>query len=230
MVTPTVLPHPTIQRVPMGYETYLIEAPENRIAEWFNEEMIVYMPPKFLHQEISGFLYALLRQYSNILKNGQVMIAPFEVKLWADGPAREPDILFVSNSNLDNLNEKRYFGGPDLVVEIVSPSSAKIDRVDKFIEYEQAGVLEYWLIDPRPHQRQADFYIRDEDGAFAPAPIDDAGRFYSTVLPDFWLDLRWLWQHELPNTQLLVAEILKSAESASPELRALYQQFYDLLK
>ena len=51
-------------------------------------------------------------------------------------------------------------GGPSLVVEIVSPGSATIDRVDKFREYERAGVGEYWIIDPRHQKQQADFNVR----------------------------------------------------------------------
>lgn len=71
------------------------------------------------------------------------MIAPLEFKLWPSGPSREPDLFFVSTNNLCNLTEKRYEGGPDLIIELLSTGSHKIDRVDKFSEYEKAGVLEY---------------------------------------------------------------------------------------
>jgi len=137
------------------------------------------------------------------------LYAPLEVKLWPDGPAREPDILFIRQEHLEGLTDRRFEGAPDLVIEIVSTSSVSEDRVRKFTEYERAGVREYWIIDPRPFQQQADFYTLGDDGLFYPAPIHE-GVFHSTVLPHFWLRLGWLWEAPLPNVQQLFAGIMLS--------------------
>jgi Uma2 family endonuclease len=83
-----------------------------------------------------------------------------------------------------------------LVIEIVSPESVGRDRGEKFVEYEAGGVREYWLIDP--DRQQAEFYQLDETGRYHLAAIDKDGRFHSTVLPNFWLQVDWLWQEPLP--------------------------------
>lgn len=62
---------------------------------------------------------------------------------------------------------------------------------------------DYWLIDPRPHQQQADFYRLDTNQAYQPVPLEEspdqaAGVYTSTVLPNFRLRLDWLWQQPLP--------------------------------
>jgi Uma2 family endonuclease len=138
-------------------------------------------------------------------------------------------MLFVSEKNLENLTDKRFEGGPDLVVEVISADSARRDRVDKFQEYEQAGVREYWLIDPRPNRQQADFYERDETGLFVPAEIDEAGVFRSAVLPGFWLNVNWFCQEPLPNPQLLLAQVLMEVEGVSADIRAAYRALYEAL-
>lgn len=140
---------PTVEapeRMRLSYDEYLRRASETRITEWVDEEMITYMPPLLRHQEISGFLSNLLSAFVAALNLGKIVSAPFEVKLWPDGPAREPDLLFISNDKLDLLGEKRFDGGPDLVIEIVSTGSVREDKVRKFEEYEQAGVAEYWKL------------------------------------------------------------------------------------
>jgi Uma2 family endonuclease len=174
-------------------------------------------------------LLAIVGDFISILQLGEMIVAPFEVKLWLDGPSREPDLLFVSEANLVNLTEKRFVGAPDLVVEVISADSVRRDRVDKFQEYEQAGVREYWLIDPRPNRQQADFYDRDETGLFVPAELDEAGVFHSAVLPGFWLNVNWFWEEPLPNPQLLLAQILMGVEGVSADVRAAYRALYEAL-
>ncbi|MCA9970897.1 MAG: Uma2 family endonuclease [Anaerolineales bacterium] len=216
-------------RQSMDYETYLATAGESQIMEWKEGEVITYMPPLDVHQDLVQFLSHLLNAFVQTLGLGIVRFAPLEVKLWPDGPSREPDVLFVSTVNRDRLTAKRFVGGPDLVIEIVSPSSVTADRVDKFREYERAGVREYWLIDPRPHQEQAEFYVLGEDGAYYPAPIAADGVYHATILPGFWLQLDWLRQPELPNPQRALAAILLALPDLSPELRSAYQTIYEAL-
>ena len=107
-------------------------------------------------------------------------------------PGREPDILFVSREHIDRLKETHLEGPADLVVEIINPESCARDRGEKFYEYEQGGVREYWLIDPL--RRQAEFYRRDEDGIYRFMPADKEGIFRSLVLEGLWLKVDWLWK------------------------------------
>lgn len=218
-----------IERVRVSYEEYLARASETRIAEWVDGEMITHMPPLVQHQNIGGFLFYLLSTASTAMKLGKVILAPCEVKLWSDGPAREPDIFFISNEKLNQLGRKRFEGAPDLVVEIVSSSSVREDKVRKFGEYERAGVSEYWIIDPRPHHETADFFQRDELGIYQPVEADAEGVYRSRIIPHFWLDVEWLWQQPLPDKQLAAAEVLKDNPALAPQLRELYTGLYNYL-
>lgn len=217
------------QRLKMGYEEYLDFAGDSQIVEWVDGEVIVHMPPIFSHQNLIGFIGTLLHAFVKQFDLGEVIIAPFEVKLWPEGPSREPDVLFISQSSLENLTEKRFVGAPDLVIEVISAGSVTEDRVRKFAEYEQAGVREYWLIDPRAQQRQVDCYVLGDDGEFHDKGVADDGRYYSTIIPHFWFQVDWLWQDKLPNPQLALSEIILTLPNLSEEARQVYQALYKLL-
>lgn len=216
-----------ITRTPAGYEEYLALSDGARIVEWANEEILTYMPPTDQHQDLTRFLAVFLDGFVRALSLGILRFAPFEVKLWPEGPSREPDLLFVTNEHQGRLTEKRMEGAPDLVIEIISPGTATIDRVDKFLEYQQAGVGEYWIIDPRRYRQQAVFYRLDDDGDFVEAPIDDDGVYHAAVLPGLWLRLDWLWQAPLPNPQVCLAEVLMASDTAPPQIQAAYRTLYE---
>jgi Uma2 family endonuclease len=76
-----------------------------------------------------------------------VRFAPLPVRLWP-GKIREPDIFFIAKAHEDRIGE-RVCGVPDLIVEVISSSTLKTDRMEKFEEYAKAGVAEYWLVDPQ---------------------------------------------------------------------------------
>ena len=90
-----------------------------------------------------------------------------------------------------------YFDGPaDLVVEIMSPESVQRDRVTKYEEYQEAGVQEYWLIDPLSHQ--VNFFERNEQGQYHATPISADDIYHSKVLAGLWIKTEWLWQSPPP--------------------------------
>jgi Uma2 family endonuclease len=119
------------------------------------------------------------------------------------------------------LTERRFEGAPDVAVEVISTGSVREDRVRKFAEYERAGVGEYWLFDPRPFHTTAEFYRRDAAGLFQPVEPDGDGRYTSAVLPNFWLDVAWLWQSPPPSYREALATIFRSGDAFPPDLRAL---------
>jgi Uma2 family endonuclease len=94
------------------------------------------------------------------------------------------------------------------LVEVISPESVARDRSDKFDEYQEAGVREYWVCDPRAPRQRADFWVLDESGLYRPAPPDEDGIYRSTVIPNFWLNVNWLWQEELPDPLSAFAQIV----------------------
>jgi Uma2 family endonuclease len=202
----------------VSYEEYLALPHDGRFIEWVDGEVIYHMPPLEDHQNLVGYLTTLLRLYANFYQLGQVYPAPFEMKCLPNKSSREPDILFVATANLGRLQDRRRLAGPaDLVVELVSGDSVARDYDDKFIEYEEGGVREYWIIDPRPRRRRASFYQLEENGRFQ-AVLEKDDIYRSKVLTNFWLKVSWLW--EMPDPQLTFAEIIGLSSQAVDELRA----------
>ena len=212
------------QRLAMSYQEYLEFASDSQKVEWVNGEAIIYMPATPPHQRLVVFLVNLLQQFTQIFNLGIVQVAPVEVKLWPGGPSREPDILFIAHVSQAQETAKRIEGAPDLVVEIISPGSVTIDRRDKYREYEQAGVKEYWLIDPRPRQPKITIYVLDPEGFFIPTLPDEKGHYCSSVLPHFWFKMDWLQQ--FPLTELALAEIMLTIADLPPADKAFYQSTY----
>ena len=98
-----------------------------------------------------------------------------------------------------------YLEGPaDLVVEVISPGSVSVDRVEKYGEYERGGVKEYWLI--HPERKRADFYRRERTGTFQQLPVDEEGIVRSVVLKGVWLKMDWLWKRPLPDAMSVLRQ------------------------
>ena len=183
----------------MSYEEFLEWTGEDIHAEWVDGEVTVFMTAKKVHQRLTLFLATLLEWYVRQHGGGVVVTAPFEMRLRNGRSAREPDLLLVLDSHADRLSEDRLEGPADLVVEIISDDSTHRDRVQKYEEYEAAGIPEYWLLDPRPGRQQATFFQLSAAGTYAAAALDEEGRYHSTVLPGFWLKPSWFWEDPLPD-------------------------------
>jgi Uma2 family endonuclease len=181
---------------PMTYEEFLEWLTDDAYAEWVDGKVVPMSPIGGLHDQVVAFLRALLLLFLEAHPLGQLRGEPFQMKTGPNLPGRSPDILFVANENLTRLRNTLLAGPADIAVEVISPGSVHCDRVEKFGEYEQGGVREYWL--PDPQSRQADFYLLGEDGRYHAIPLDADGIFHSQVLPGFWLKAEWLWQEPLP--------------------------------
>jgi Uma2 family endonuclease len=134
------------------------------------------MPPKVIHQHIVFFMSMLLALYTRPRNLGMVKVAPVAMQLHPHDPLREPDILFVAQEHCDRLTADRLEGPADLIVEVVSDISVARDRADKFYEYQEAGVGEYWIIDPRPGKERVDFYQLQGNGRYQATLPDADGR------------------------------------------------------
>jgi len=188
----------------MTYEEFLAQADEDVPAEWVDGEIILMSPASQKHQRITSFLTALLQHFVEAHQSGVVIPAPFQMKLETRPSGREPDVLFVSGDHLNRLKEMYLDGPADLVVEIISTESRARDRGDKFYEYEQGGVREYWLIDPI--RKQAEFYLLGDDNLYHSDPPSDDGKFHSAVLKGLHLKVDWLWQEPLPQLLTVLKE------------------------
>lgn len=123
--------------------------PENERVEVFDGQICLMASPSQAHQTILLELASLLNSYVKGKKRGcRVFPAPFDVKL-TDVPLTivQPDILVVCDDK--KLDGKRCNGAPDLIMEIVSPGNASDDYIRKLYYYKNAGVREYWIVDPR---------------------------------------------------------------------------------
>lgn len=123
--------------------------PEDRRVEVFEGVVFDMSSPSQIHQEISAELSNIIYNY---IKSGKgacrLFTAPFDVKL-SDNPLIivQPDIMVICDKN--KLDGKRCNGAPDFVIEIVSPGSQADDYIRKLYHYKNAGVREYWIVDPR---------------------------------------------------------------------------------
>ncbi|MBD5135803.1 MAG: Uma2 family endonuclease [Lachnospiraceae bacterium] len=133
-------------------EVYTIEdiyaLPDGERAELIDGKIYAMAPSNRRHQDI---IFSLSRKIADYIesKNGdcKVYLAPFAVFLNEDDRNYvEPDISIICDSN--KLNDKGCVGAPDWIIEIVSPSSRKMDYYKKLFKYRTAGVREYWVVDP----------------------------------------------------------------------------------
>lgn len=127
------------------YETL----PEDKRVEVFDGIIYDMASPSQIHQAISMQLSTVINNYI-LSKKGPCSIfnAPFDVKL-SDAPLIivQPDIMVVCDK--DKLDDKRCNGAPDFIIEIVSPSNPSDDYIRKLYYYENHGVREYWIVDPK---------------------------------------------------------------------------------
>ena len=118
----------------------------NRYVELSEGKIVMPPHPTNRHQVAVFEIAVRLRAFAKQHDLGEVRIAPLPVRLWP-GKIREPDVFFYLKAHTDRIGEQ-VCGVPDLVVEVLSPSTERVDRMEKFQEYAQAGVQEYWIVDP----------------------------------------------------------------------------------
>ena len=195
-----------LQYVPpskISFEDFLVKF-DGQFAEWIDGEVIKTMSASDRHQDLVGFFTILIGVFVEENDLGVIRTAPLVMKLAKEKRGREPDLLFVSKKNLHRLKKNYLDGAADLVIEIISPESRGRDRGDKFYEYENEGVKEYWLID---HERRVvEFYNLDKKGIYQLKQPDENNIFHSRAIKSLQLKVDWLWQEKLPNLLEIIKE------------------------
>jgi len=176
-----------------SYADYLTWPESER---WEIIDGIAYMQaaPTPIHQEILGGLFA---QFHNYLsgKPCKVYPAPFCVRLMKDDEAKdedikkvvEPDITIVCDKS--KIDEKGCNGTPDLIVEIISPSSIKMDKLTKFNKYETAGVGEYWIVEPEG--KLVSVFVLQADHRYGrPEIFTEDDKIKVSIFPELVVDLK----------------------------------------
>ena len=129
------------------YEDFLLFPDDGKRHEIIDGEHYMSPSPLTKHQRISMNLSVAFSIFLKKNKIGEVFHAPYDV-IFSDTNIVEPDILFVSAERAMIVTEKNIQGAPDLVIEILSPSTRKTDEITKRKLYEHYGVGEYWVVDP----------------------------------------------------------------------------------
>jgi len=137
----------TPARVRFTYEDYLLFPADGRRHELVQGEHIVTPSPVEKHQRLVTRLILLLAGMAEREKLGRVYAAPFDVIL-SEEDVVQPDVLFVAAQHEGRIGERGVQGAPDLVVEVTSEGSRRLDEVVKRKLYERFGVAEYWVVDP----------------------------------------------------------------------------------
>jgi Uma2 family endonuclease len=158
-------------------------------AELIDGEVVIMSPVSIKHDRLQRFMSQVLNRFVDEHGLGEVFGEQVEIRL---GNQRYvPDVSFVADEHLDRVKATRIEGPADLVVEITSPDTAGRDWGVKMRDSEQAGVREYWLVNPLVEQVQV-YVLGSEDKYVALAP-DETGAYCSTVLPGLRVLPRWLW-------------------------------------
>ena len=169
----------------LTYEDYR-NTPEDERYELLDGELVMTAAPNIAHQRVSSRLERRLAAFVEEKGLGEVFRAPTDVML-SDTNVVQPDILFVSIDRADIITADNVQGAPDLVVEVLSSTTAKRDWRDKLDLYSKHGVQEFWLVDP---ETEIVWVLLPNESSLEVAKIYGKGDMLtSPMLEGFTLDL-----------------------------------------
>ena len=167
------------------------QLPEGAPYELIHGHLVMSPSPTVQHQRLVRKLSRVLDDYvQSIEAGGEVLFAPMDVHL-TDDTVVQPDVLYVSPDRTDRIGEQEIDGAPDLVMEVVSPSTSHRDVFDKKRLYEKHGVREYWIVDPDSETVEV-HTLTDEAYTLHQRCVED-GTAASALLDDFTIDLPTLF-------------------------------------
>ena len=165
---------------------------ENKKIEFINGEIVFQSPVKIEHNTATGLLYSLLRAFVTKNNLGFVGIEKILVSLTRND--YEPDVCYFGKSKSEKFERgQMQFPAPDLVVEVLSKSTAEKDRTTKFDDYAAHGVSEYWIIDAE-NEIIEQYYLQDEEYELLLKAKD--GTIQSVVLQDFKIQIRAVFDEQ----------------------------------
>lgn len=156
------------ERLPEGSPYQLIEG-----------ELIMSPAPGYEHQKSSKKLFVKLYKLLEEKEKGEVFYAPIDVYLDQEN-AYQPDIVVLLEGSKAKISQKGIEGAPDIVVEILSPSTAYYDLTEKKEVYERSGVKEYWIVDPK--RKTFEVYANSQEGFKLISKAKEKGSVKSELL------------------------------------------------
>ncbi len=173
--------------------------PENERWEIIDGVPYMQAAPSPIHQEVLNNINVQFHNYL-VGKPCKVYPAPFCVRITNGSENNEdikkvfePDISIVCNKS--KIDEKGCLGAPDLIVEVMSPSSVKMDRVEKFNSYEKAGVKEYWIVEPQGKIVSV-FVLQSNSRYGRPEIYTEDQKITVSIFPDLTVDLSMVFPSE----------------------------------
>ena len=159
--------------------------PEGTFAELIDGEIVLSPAPTRLHQHISRILSFELESHIRSRGGGVMYFAPIDVHLSREY-VFQPDIIYISDERADILGDQVY-GAPDLVIEILSPSTGYYDLTKKRDAYERFGVKEYWIVDPE--RKRVEILVLEGESYRTDQVISSTGTANSVLLDGLEVDV-----------------------------------------
>ncbi len=150
-------------------------------------ELFMSPSPHFFHQEIIGNIFSLIREYLRTNPLGKVILAPSDVEFNKEN-IFQPDVFFIRQERLGMVDKHGAKGAPDLVVEVISGSTGRLDLGPKMTIYAQSGVLEYWVV--LPESRTVEVYRLAENAERPAATFAEGDTLMTPSLPGLELALQ----------------------------------------
>jgi Uma2 family endonuclease len=176
---------------PLTVENYKLLPETGPRYQLIQGDLYMAPAPNRFHQEISRNLQFELHSYLKRHPIGKLFNAPFDVYL-DEVNVFQPDIIIVLNERLGILTEEGAEGAPDLVVEILSPKTRRLDLMNKKQEYARAGVKELWIIDPE--SRAITIHQFTSDGLEKIRQVDEKDTLSTDLLPGFDLAAEMIFE------------------------------------
>lgn len=178
------------EKIVLTYEDYITLPNDRNRYEILEGELAVTPSPSFSHQRTSRNLEFILFNHIKAGNLGEIINAPMDVIL-DNSNIVQPDLVFIKGYKAGSVSARGIEGSPELLVEILSHSTARYDRVSKMQVYARYGVKWYWIVDPQ--EKTLEEY-RNENGSFAlirkAAGEED---FIPSLFPDLTVPLSQVW-------------------------------------
>ncbi len=174
------------------YDDYLTLPDDGNRYEIIGGELLMTPAPNTIHQRLLLKLSTLLNEHVEKNNLGEIFISLFDVILSMTDVV-QPDIMFISKKCSQIITKKNIVEAPDLVIEILSDSTAAIDRNQKKELYEKYGVKEYWMVNP--DAKEIEQYLLQDEIYKLNAKLESSEKLVSTVIDGFSLPLQPIFEH-----------------------------------
>ncbi|MHB2150095.1 Uma2 family endonuclease [Calditrichota bacterium LG25] len=190
MTVKETAPRYALKKKVFTYQDYVNLPADDSHYQLIRGELIMTPAPKIVHQRVKREIEHALISHVSAQRSGEVFDAPCDVYL-DEHNVVQPDILFIAKENQKIITEDNIKGAPDLIIEILSPSSAYYDLVEKKELYEQFGVKEYWIVDPK--KLRIEVFILKDKKFILKQRTERQGNVVSTVIKDLQINLETIF-------------------------------------